>query len=71
MLGCGVRCVRVVAGGLARLVLAVVFAVADYVDGRAVATSDASGAHDALVWGLAALAAVVLSGFTLSFVLAI
>ena len=57
--------------GLVGLVLTILFPVATYVDARAVAASDVSWTPDPLVWGLAALATVVLSAFTLSFVMAI
>ena len=71
LIGFGLLFVLVVALGLAGLVLTILFPVATYVDARAIATSDASWTPDPLVWGLAALATVVLSAFTLSFVLAI
>ncbi|RLM84173.1 hypothetical protein D3D02_15040 [Halobellus sp. Atlit-38R] len=57
--------------GLLGLVLTILFPVATYVDARAIAESDASWTPDPLVWGLAALATVVLSAFTLSVVLAL
>jgi len=71
LVGFGLLFAFVVALGLVGLVLTVLFPVATYVDARAVAASDASWTPDPLVWGLAALATVVLSAFTLSFVLAI
>jgi hypothetical protein len=71
LIGFGLLFVLVVALGVAGLVLTILFPVATYVDARAIATSDASWTPDPLVWGLAALATVVLSAFTLSFVLAI
>ncbi|RLM56876.1 hypothetical protein DVK02_09850 [Halobellus sp. Atlit-31R] len=57
--------------GLVGLVLTVLFPVATYVDARAIAESEASWTPDPLVWGLAALATVVLTAFTLSVVLAL
>ncbi|MFC6874003.1 hypothetical protein [Halobellus marinus] len=52
--------------GLVGLVLTVLFPVATYIDARAIAESDAEWTPDPLVWGLAALATVVLSAFLLS-----
>ncbi|MFB6091913.1 MAG: hypothetical protein ABEK02_02755 [Haloquadratum sp.] len=57
--------------GLAGLVLSILFPIATYVDARAIAESDASWTPDPLLWGLAALATVVVSAFTLSVVLAL
>jgi hypothetical protein len=57
--------------GLVGLVLTILFPVATYIDARAIAASDASWTPDPLVWGLAALATVVVSAFTLSAVLAV
>ena len=71
VVGFGLLFVAVLVLGLAGLVLTIVFPVATYVDARAVAAADTSWTPDPLVWGLAALATVVLSAFTLSFVLAI
>jgi hypothetical protein len=67
----GLLFVAVFVLGLAGLVLTILFPIATYVDARAVAASDASWTPDPLVWGLAALATVVLSAFTLSFVMAV
>ncbi len=67
----GLLFVVVLGLGLVGLVLTILFPVATYVDARAVAASDAPWTPDPLVWGLAALATVVLSAFTLSFVMAI
>jgi hypothetical protein len=52
--------------GIGGLVLTVLFPIATYVDARAIAESDAPWTPDPLIWGLAALATVVLSAFTLS-----
>mgnify|MGYP000232921735 CR=1 FL=1 len=52
--------------GLVGLALTVLFPVATYIDARAIAESEAEWAPDPLVWGLAALATVVLSAFTVS-----
>ncbi|SFF76701.1 hypothetical protein SAMN04488063_0203 [Halopelagius inordinatus] len=57
--------------GLAGLVLTVMYPVATYVDARAVAESSAEWTPDPLVWGLVALASVVLSAFSLSVVAAL
>ena len=57
--------------GLVGLALTILFPVATYVDARAIAASDAPWTPDPLVWGLAAVATVVLSAFTLSFVMAL
>lgn len=54
--------------GLVGLVLTVMYPVATYVDARAVAESRAEWTPDPLVWGLVALASVVLSAFSLSVV---
>ena len=67
----GLLFVAVFVLGLVGLVLTILFPIATYVDARAVAASDAPWTPDPLVWGLAALATVVLSAFTLSFVLAV
>ena len=69
--GFGLLFVTVLVLVLAGLVLTIVFPVATYIDARAVAAADTSWTPDPLVWGLAALATVVLSAFTLSFVLAL
>ncbi|GGJ14114.1 hypothetical protein GCM10008995_25020 [Halobellus salinus] len=71
LIGVGLLFVVVLGLGLVGLVLTLLFPIATYVDARAVAASDASWTPDPLVWGLAALATVVLSAFTLSFVMAI
>lgn len=71
VVGFGLLFVTVLVLGLAGLVLTIVFPVATYIDARAVAAADTSWTPDPLVWGLAALATVVLSAFTLSFVLAL
>ncbi|MBB6647305.1 hypothetical protein [Halobellus ruber] len=71
LVGFGLFFVLVVVLGLAGLVLTVLFPIATYVDARAIAASEAPWTPDPLVWGLAALATVVLSAFTLSFVLAV
>ncbi|RDI71776.1 hypothetical protein [Halopelagius longus] len=56
------------AAGLVGLVLTVMYPIATYVDARAVAESRAEWTPDPLVWGLVALASVVLSAFSLSVV---
>jgi len=71
LIGFGLLFVFVVALGLTGLVLTILFPIATYIDARAIAASDASWTPDPLVWGLAALATVILSAFTLSFVLAV
>jgi hypothetical protein len=71
LVGFGLFFVLVVVLGLVGLVLTILYPIATYVDARAIAASDASWTPDPLVWGLAALATVVLSAFTLSFVLAV
>jgi hypothetical protein len=71
VVGFGLLFVTVLVLVLAGLVLTIVFPVATYIDARAVAAADTSWTPDPLVWGLAALATVVLSAFTLSFVLAL
>jgi len=69
--GFGLLFVLAVVLGVVGLALTILFPVATYVDARAIAAADAPWTPDPLVWGLAALATVVLSAFTLSFVLAL
>jgi hypothetical protein len=57
--------------GLVGLALTVLYPVATYVDARAIAESDATWTPDPVVWGLVALATVVLSAFSLSAVAAL
>lgn len=71
MLTFGVTFLLVPVVGLAGLVLTVMYPVATYVDARAVAESPAEWTPDPLVWGLVALASVVLSAFSLSVVAAL
>lgn len=56
------------AAGLVGAVLTVMYPIATYVDARAIAESNADWTPDPLVWGLVALASVVLSAFSLSVV---